>query len=356
MQRFKLAGVCILAVFVLGAAFSSVAHAGPKNEEVACVKFTSNLPKVPPVANVPNWCEPSITSGVTITSKVGICTAGPLAFTEEVVGMKQYYVLTAGHCIATGGGQAEENYGYEALGRGAPERLENPKCEEGEAAEPWKGEEWFAYAKVAGKLEKVLIGRGGSYEYSKTADFGEICIQNPFWTVAGKVFAVTAEWNEAEKRFLVRGLLGPEKKPEPCHEGQTTGHSCGKIRTPEVPGTQFTMVRGKKLIREGGDSGGPWLALEPNKEALMEGIHSHVKITKNKKGKVTKEEVFFNRLQPALEGLTAFAGGLPVQLLTTRTEAGECVPQTPGRYKDAKCEVEAVKKGKLAGKFEWVTT
>lgn len=285
----------------------------PVNGEKACER---TIPKGP------SNCEKPLTSGVTIESeKGGICTAGPLAIpNKEPEKKERTYLLTAGHCIATGGPEPEGNYLYPGYQRGAPERLANPNCLVGGMMEPWKGERWFAFTKAA-PLVPVEIGRAGSYVYNDTDDYGEICITNPAWMTGAKkdpLWAVIAEWNSPEERFHVNSLKAPELGEESCHEGQTSGHSCGDItEVPvELPGppvvvTNFVRVENGEVFSEKGDSGGPWYEHEAGGEGAveMEGIHSHVIMGKTAVG----EARFFEDLTPALNGL-----GL--ELLTTANE------------------------------------
>jgi hypothetical protein len=214
-------------------------------------------------ARLKAYCNPSITSGVTIaTNKKPECTAGPLAINEK----KQRVVLTAGHCIKK------------------------------------VGENWSAFntkevESVLGPVESFSDGaeEGGK----KIGDYGDIVIEAAWQN--GKpekpVFAVTAEWKQMENTsYPVKGEREPLAGNTDCHEGQTSGESCGEIKRLNV-----TLVTSKKyyeglvedaganLIGEGGDSGGPWLFIETNKEARMEGtltgfVPQCEKLTKVEKG------------------------------------------------------------------------
>jgi hypothetical protein len=288
-----------------------LAVAAPVNGEKACLPFK---------LKGPNNCNAPLTSGVTIeTENGGRCTAGPLAIpSKEPAKKEKTYLLTAGHCIANGGFAGEEYLSeterYPWIVGDPPLELANPKCEAGTPREPWKGEKWFA---LIGK-GKIEIGRAGSYAYTNTDDYGEICITNPEWASGEKnrpFWAVTAEWNQPEERFLVKEEKEPEVGEIVCHEGQTTGHSCGAIIFAPVLGTNFIKVQGGGVFSEPGDSGGPWYFLEANREVLMEGIHSHVVMGET----AINQPRYFESLKPALAGLSKL-NGFGMELLTTKNE------------------------------------
>jgi hypothetical protein len=183
----------------------------------------------------------------------GVCTAGPLAIP---VGRKRETVaITAGHCIEGTGG---EGISWEALNR---------KIEPG----------------LIGKARKFV---NGGAKGAKLGDFGEILIEaGGAWQTGianNPVLAVTAEWKKKEERsYPVKGERLPVVKNTNCHEGQTSGESCGEIAMLNVTlGEEKLFAEGlvedvgKELIGEGGDSGGPWLFIEPiTNEGLMEGSH-----------------------------------------------------------------------------------
>jgi len=210
------------------------------NAKTECEKFAKNTAV----------CNRSITAGVTI-SGAGICTAGPLAINNK----KERVVLTAGHCI-------------------------------GAVGENWSAKEIAGAEKVIGPVE--AFANGGVAENEKKGDYADIRIEAGWQTgkPAIPAFAVTTEWlkmNEGGEKtsYPVRGERAPVVKNTNCHEGQTSGESCGEIKMLNV-----TFIAKKKwkegqvedtganLISESGDSGGPWLFIEPNREALMEGTHS----------------------------------------------------------------------------------
>lgn len=264
----------------------------------------------------PSDCNAPLTSGVTIESKSGkLCTAGPLAIPNKEPGKKEKtYLLTAGHCIANGGPEGEEE--WESTGRypggrgGAPETLKNPECKAGGTTKPWEGEVWSAYPK--GAVVAVEIGKAGSYVYTNNDDYGEICIENEAWMTGAKkvpLWAVTAEWNKPKERFLVTGEAASNAKEEACLEGQRTGHQCGEITEASVGATNFVKVEKGEVKTKSGDSGGPWYTLKANGEALTRGIHTHVLERKVGEG----EARFYENLKPALKGLE-------LELLTTNNE------------------------------------
>jgi hypothetical protein len=215
-------------------------------------------------ARFEGYCDPSLTSGVTILkAKKPECTAGPLAINKK----KERVVLTAGHCI-------------EKVG------------------EAWSAINTKSVESVVGPVEAFVFG--GAKE-EKRGDYGDILIE-PAWQTgkpAIPVFAVTAEWikmneKKEETSYPVKGERLPVVKNTNCHVGQVSGESCGEIKTLNVTlitGGKFVegLVEdaGANLIGEGGDSGGPWLFIEPNQEALMEGTHTGfvpecVKVAKQK--------------------------------------------------------------------------
>jgi hypothetical protein len=211
-----------------------------------------------PFAKKAAFCNPSITSGVTIENASTFCTAGPLAI--PTAKRSQTVVITAGHCI------------------GAP------------------GEDWEATNKkgVKSVFGPAQTNVDGGKQGEGKGDYGDILIE-PAWQT-GKpidpVLAVTAEWGEmARKKEETSYPVTNDRRPTVgnlnCHEGQTSGESCGEVKM-----TSVTLVSGgdwseglvedgespteKKVpVDEAGDSGGPWLFIE-NKtsgEAFMEGSH-----------------------------------------------------------------------------------
>ncbi|MFI5009166.1 MAG: S1 family peptidase [Solirubrobacterales bacterium] len=195
------------------------------------------------------YCERPIASGVNILDpNNAACTAGPLAIGRGGEQNKTF-VLTAGHCIDA------------------------------------KGEEWFARTpgEAKGKLGNAIEFVAGN---GRIGDYGDIQVEQPgFWAQAGAtpVFALTAEWkltNDSTTSYPIRGERASEVGFTNCHEGQTTGQTCGQVKALQVKVTYDKglkiagLVEDKGASRDEGDSGGPWLFIESNNEVLMEGIHS----------------------------------------------------------------------------------
>lgn len=229
-------------------------------------------------------CNPSITSGVSIgRANTSICTAGPL--TIPVANKNARTLLTAGHC--------------------------------GE-----KGEAWNAWNT---KGEEGKIGAGGTFNFNLEGDYGEIPIElaGP-WSFGGAtpVFAVTAQWVANEKSsWPVKGEKKPKVGESDCHDGQTSGGTCGKIiaegvhveyLVDEAQGKVkvggLVEDEGPELVIEKGDSGGPfYFREEATKEVLMEGILSGFR--KERANGIA----LFQPLKPVLEKLN-------LELLTTANE------------------------------------
>jgi len=285
----------------------------PEDGEKACVR---TLPEGP------SNCEPPITPGVTIESEIGgKCTAGAIAIpTKEPLKKEKSYLLTAGHCIADGGGNGElylSSGGRNPGGRANVQKVENPNCEE-KAGLPWWGEKWYAYTRAAPAVQ-VEIGRGGSWEYTNNDDYGEICITNKAWMTKAKkvpVWAVIAEWAPPEEqRFLVEGLKEMGLKGEAYLEGQRTGHQHGEVTEVPVGATNFVKVENGNVKSLPGDSGGPWYERVGSGLAWLAGLHAHVLVGKIGVG----EPRYYENLKAALAGLGAL-NGFEVELLTTANE------------------------------------
>jgi hypothetical protein len=302
--------------------------------------------------------------------EIPFCTAGPLAAQLE---KREWYVLTAGHCIT------EEKENWWAL---------NTKAEEGVIG-PTKA---FSFGVKIG--EKGATECGGKCD---GGDYGQISIEQPgAWSgpnANNPVFAVTAEWKKKEeKSYPVKAVAAPLVGVIDCHEGQSSGESCGKIEALNVTipyiaecvenavakkGEQFfeteaeclnfekfgkegkwerksTIVVGlvrvegprPELISEGGDSGGPFMFIEKNNEAVMEGILSGGGL-RCKENEVEKEGVQFFKTEAECFNLKIKEGKLgkwerkerlfyfPVEealaklKLTLLTTANEFIPEGP---------------------------
>jgi hypothetical protein len=196
------------------------------------------------------YCNKTLTSGVRIESQSKnegpeVCTAGPMVIPKA--SKNETYVLTSGHCISQG-------YGV--------------------------GVKWYAYNRAGTKEE---IGTATEYIFATKGDVGAIKINNPgYWALSGSdpVLADTALWTKKEEAsYPVVGEQVPMLGTENCHEGQTSGESCGSV----LGLSQTLTYNGAKVeglisdvggIGEGGDSGGPWLsAAEKLNNNIMEGVH-----------------------------------------------------------------------------------
>ena len=187
-------------------------------------------------------CNPTITAGVTIEGPRLVCTAGPLATPRAT--KSETYLLTAGHCTEGGG----------------------------------VGSKFYAYSKSGTKEE---IGPIAEIVWNTKADVSAIKVNNPgFWVTGNSkdpVYAGVAEWTKvAQSAFPVEGLREPMVGANTCHEGSTTGQLCGIIRALNVgdggrarSGLVEVEVPGAETL--GGDSGGPWMFIQPNRSVLMEG-------------------------------------------------------------------------------------
>ena len=159
------------------------------------------------------FCNPSITSGATLTEGNFLCTAGPLAI--PLANKKQRVLLTAGHCIEEAGQL------WEAFNKAGLNSVIGPALEFSNGAPVGTVAEGLKATECGGKCD------GG--------DYADIRIE-PRWQT-GKandpVFAVTAEWKPkgpgGAASYPVIGKLPPIAKTLSCHEGQTSGQSCGKI-------------------------------------------------------------------------------------------------------------------------------
>jgi hypothetical protein len=233
------------------------------------------------------YCNPSITSGVTIlTKKKPECTAGPIGINEK----KERVLITAGHCI---------------------EKV---------------GEEWSAIDKtekesVIGSTKKFV--NGSEKEGGKLGDYGEILVGKAWQTGNAEhpVFAVTARWKvmnekKEENSYPVVGEQTPQVGNTACLVGQNTGESCGKVKMLNVTnavGGRFRegLVSVETAESAGGDSGGPWLFLTEKEEIFMQG--SHV-------GKSGGIPVFQPLKQPVEKAAAGSLEGLGLKLLTKANE------------------------------------
>jgi Trypsin len=240
---------------------------GTKTE---CNKFETNRA----------YCNKTITSGVSILNVPPNCTGGPLAIPKA--SKSETYLLTAGHCLVE------------------PSRF---------------GTKWYAYNR-AGESKEIGASVPEFFDETK-GDVGAIKINQSGYWVSTKandpVFADTTEWskNNPETSYFVTG----ERQPSlvgftNCHEGQTTGQSCGVItKTGATNGITVGLIEDAEATSAGGDSGGPWLFITTkDNEALMEGVH----VGKNP----TTGNPVYEPLRTAFKLLTK----LNLELLTTANE------------------------------------
>lgn len=267
----------------------------------------NDIPAGTKVNAKPTKTSVTISNAATATEKTTykfggklFCSAGPIGIPNA--NKKERILLTAGHCIEAGGGN---------------------------------GEEWLAFKR---NVEELLIGKAnanfvfGGAAGAKKGDYGEIPIEAAGGWQTGNakipVFAVSAEWGKAEEiSYPVKEARVAVVGQDSCHEGQTTGESCGLVT--EVNRTVayeaghvvegLITVAGAELNIEGGDSGGPFLYLIPgnaNHEVIMEGIASGLE------GAVEPAHTAF--YQPLLKPEPGLLEGalekLGLQLLTTGNE------------------------------------
>jgi hypothetical protein len=235
------------------------------------------------------------------------CTAGPLAI--PIANKRERVLLTAGHCIEFAGGT---------------------------------GQEWVSFKRNA---EELLIGKASSFVFggftgSLKGDSGYI----PIEAVPGggwqsgqandPVFAGTTEWSvkNPEPSYPVKGEKATAVGNLACHEGQTSGQSCGVVTQINIPVNYGTgkVVEGlskveesattKGLLIESGDSGGPFLFIEANNEVRMEGITSG------------NEGVTKGFYQPLRKAAGSTKGPLEEYNLELLTTANEVIPPV-GEFK-----------------------
>jgi hypothetical protein len=304
-------------------------------------------PGIPPETTV--TAKPTITS-VTISEKAtteqratftfsiaSICTAGPLAI--PTANKAARVALTAGHCI-------EMVHGT--------------------------GNKWSAYnkaetASVIGEVQSFVYGGA---EGAKDGDYGDISIEAAWQSGKAKepVFAATAEWKkmnekEEETSYPIKGERKPEVGNTNCHEGQTSGESCGEIKMLNVTWVGETegkkkfvegMVEdtGPKLVSESGDSGGPWLFIEePSQEAFMEGTFTgDLAECREIKAEAEGKQFFKTRTECANNVFPEAAGNKGFWERTEyKCENGGKIEKGPKFFKTkANCD-----EGEKAGEGEW---
>jgi hypothetical protein len=241
-------------------------------------------------------CDKPIAAGVNIEAKNGTqCTAGPAILLQDLsteANSTATYILTAGHCIAAGGKDAE----------------------------------WFALPKEEG--EKTLIGKAveglwGEKGLVDKVDVGVIKVDKPGKWVHENETPVTpgiVEWSaaaEVDPTPVTAQAAVPMKGTKVCVSGRVSGKSCGELFAPSVT-TTFASGRTSETLAEvegatsgGGTSGGPWYLEAKPGEAL--GTHVGA-------GKVKEEGKEFERkwFQPLAVSFANLA--VKYQLLTTANE------------------------------------
>jgi hypothetical protein len=193
------------------------------------------------------FCGSPLTAGVRIKAGTKICTAGPLAI--PISARAETYMVTVGHCI--------DNAGEE--------------------------EDWFAFPK---KEEEKEIGPAGKWAINERGDYGKVKIKAGSFWLTGEAktptYAVTARWSKKEETsYSVDGEQAPVKEAVTCHQGQSTGEKCGKIKNTSVEATvEEVLVKGlveHEAESAAGDSGGPYMGIYEEEfeeeEIYIEGTH-----------------------------------------------------------------------------------
>jgi hypothetical protein len=274
-----------------------------KHLEKDCNVFTGSSPfTIDSNAN----CEPSITAGVQIWAKfectkvskksgedffgtkeaceelkekgkegewerpvVAVCSAGPA--TLPITKRQERVLLTAGHCLESGGGTNVE---------------------------------WFASTRSPTEplIGKSIAFKNGGAAGEKLGDYGDIKIEpGGGWQtgIAGKpVLAVTARWaNLEESRYPIKKEKLAVEGDANCHSGRTIGEWCGEIFVTnekfEGEGKTYEgMAEDERMISEEGDSGGPIFSINMANEISMEGTLSGGEDLTCEKKAVPKGEYF----------------------------------------------------------------
>jgi hypothetical protein len=231
---------------------------------------------------------------------------------------RETYLLTAGHCIKNGGA------------------------------------EWNAFNQAG---EKKRLGNEGKWEFDGGGDFGDIFVEpktapaeGGYWANFGNppTFAVMARWGKMGEE-ISQPVVGESGPPivgtTSCHEGQTSGESCGEIKATGQSLTYegetvkgLVKMEGAMLKGQVGDSGGPWFAPGELNEVYMKGIFVATAAGNEKVGYFEPLETIYK--QYAKEGQ-------PLELLTTKNEArkpefANCakVGAKEGDWETSKCTKE----------------
>ncbi len=203
--------------------------------------------------------QSSIASGVKIEPKGeeksnGSCTAGPMAIPKDE--KDKTYLLTAGHCIAHGGGV---------------------------------GKWWVSGGKVIGPAEKVVFGVKGDFgailiappqKFHITNEHGQPEVVEGEWQTGNPNDPVLARIEKGGVSWPVAGETKSSANLKSCHVGVTSGYRCGQVigtgATYPEEGTLPTGVGGlveDTALGEPGDSGGPWFVEAANPPLSILGVN-----------------------------------------------------------------------------------
>lgn len=239
------------------------------------------------------YCNPTIVAGVRIEDEASRgCTAGPPAILKKrgtVAKATATYLLTAGHCVQTGGA----------------------------------GKKWFAINKEGLPVGKKELGKGGAF-VNAAIDVGVIETNTVYWTEAKDppVVPTVAQWSAAAEHdpTTIKAQTEPMEGGKTCFSGQRSGKVCGQIEGTNVkflfkgePVETEKLVKVKLTGKGGiGDSGSPF---------YTEGAPSSVEGTfvgfefEEGKGEEEGSVVFFHSLKTGFETLEN-EKGLSLELLT----------------------------------------
>jgi len=190
------------------------------------------------------YCDPPFVSGVSTRSKLiggqpERCSAGPLVVREDrstAATATETFMVTAGHCIANGGGNAE----------------------------PW-------FSKNNAKTKEEELGKAFEHRLAGTggADVGVIRIDNNYWTTKQDppIPPSHAEWNGTKetKPVPITEAQNPSKGVKVCFAAQRTGENCGTVLEDNMTHTLLNgeMIEGVAKVNletkdaKPGDSGAP---------------------------------------------------------------------------------------------------
>jgi hypothetical protein len=267
------------------------------------------------------YCDPTIVAGTTLASekdgsgkrKTTCSTGSAVRLKDRSTGENatKTYVLTAGHCIHTGGGV---------------------------------GKKWYAFDKGSNELE---VGPAGSY-LNGEIDVGVVEVKPPNWAKANDpvpVVPTTALWdtNFETNPNKVSFEAKPKKSTKTCVIGQRSLEVCGTIIDENVTVTfKGEPVATKKLYKVelgkdkagnqtragAGDSGGPMRS--PDSVSTIEGVFVGFTFedhTNENEGKV----IYFHSLETAFAELKA-QKGLELELLKSGNEKRKHPVVTADKY------------------------